>query len=80
VERYVPTCGNIDALRVATDAASEILLAQEGFEKRKTKVQEALVDLVAKGFVVEERMEDGRRVFGMNEEKREAITSMLAKK
>ncbi len=55
------------------------LLEQE-IREEKTKVQEALAGLVAKGFVVEERMEDGRRVFGMNEERREAITRLIAKK
>jgi hypothetical protein len=55
------------------------LLEQE-IRDEKAKVQEAIVWLVAKGFVVEERMEDGRRVFGMNEERRGAITSSLAKK
>jgi hypothetical protein len=43
----------------------------------KAKEQEPLVELVAKGLVVEERMEDGRRVFGMNEKGREAIIRIL---
>lgn len=43
-------------------------------------MQEALTGLVAKRLVGEERMEDGRRVFGMNEERRKTIIDLLEKK
>lgn len=55
------------------------LLEQE-IREEKTKVQEALAELVAKGLVVEERMEDGRRVFGMNSEQRQRIIQLLKDK
>ncbi len=40
-------------------------------------VQEALTGLVAKRLVGEERIEDGRRVFGMNEERRKRLLICL---
>ncbi len=52
-------------------------LLNEEIERRTKKVDEVLSELVAEGLVLEHKEADGRRVFGINQQKVSEIKALI---
>ena len=55
-------------------------LLEQRIKRETTRVKEALAELVARGFVLEERRREGRLHYRMNQHKQKEIQALLEKR